>query len=123
MQGSSSMDQAEIDHFQVDVIRILYSNSPDYITLIDSNPTASLLLVLIAIKVLARSAQYSTLQSRTDLVRVEQRTRRQYYSIPAAVRQRSLLDFVLNGPHPQGALTAEAAVTRDPSQNPTDNSQ
>ena len=94
------MDLTQIDNFQVRLLQILYRDSSDHITLIDTNPTAALLLVLVAVAVLARAPQYQTRPDRIDTTLVARVTTQQLYTIPARQRRQDIEHFLAHGPHP-----------------------
>ena len=90
------MDLTQIDNFQVRLLQIVYSNSPDHITLIETNPTAALILVLISLAVLARAQQYQSRPDRIDTHyprnQSHQTTIEHYPSETAKARHRTLFD-------------------------------
>ena len=94
------MDLTQIDNFQVRLLQIVYSNSPDHITLIETNPTAALILVLISLAVLARAQQYQSRPDRIDTNLAIRVTRQQLNTIPARQRRHDIEHFLTQGPHP-----------------------
>ena len=84
------MDLTRIDTFQIRLLQILYRNSQDHITLIETNPTAALLLILLALTVLVRTEQYQNSPHRPERlhpVLAARITTEQLYRIPARQRR------------------------------------
>ena len=94
------MDLTRIDNFQVRLLQLLYRDSPDYITLIKTNPTAALLLVLLALAVIARANQDRSRPHRIDLTFLTRVTTHQLNLIPPSQRRRDIEHFLEHGPHP-----------------------
>ena len=98
------MDLTRIDTFQIRLLEILYRNSQDHITLIETNPTAALLLILLALTVLVRTEQYQNSPHRPERLHpalVARITTEQLYRIPARQRRHDIEHFLAHGPHPQ----------------------
>ena len=97
------MDLTRIDSFQIRLLEIIYRNSPAHITLIETNPTVALLLILLALAVLVRSEEYrnrSDRPERLDPTLVARITTQQLYLIPARKRRQDIEHFLAHGPHP-----------------------
>ena len=94
------MDMTQIDNFQVRLLQLLYRDSPDHITLIETNPTVALLLVLLALAVIARAEQHQSRPGRIDTTLVARVTTQQLNTIPASQRRRDIEHFLEHGPHP-----------------------
>ena len=97
------MDLTRIDSFQIRLLEIIYRNSPAHITLIETNPTAALLLILVALAVLVRSEEYQNRPDRPhrlDPTLVARITTQQLYLIPARQRRQDIEHFLAHGPHP-----------------------
>ena len=98
-----SVDLTRIDTFQIRLLEIIYSNSSEHITLIETNPTVALLLILEAIRVLVGTDQYQNrLQSltRLDPILVARITTQQLSLIPASQRRQDIAHFLTHGPYP-----------------------
>ena len=97
------MDLTRIDTFQIRLLEIIYSNSPDHITLIETNPTVALLLILEAIRVLLGTDEYRNRPdrpTRLDPILVARITTQQLSLIPARQRRQDIAHFLTHGPYP-----------------------
>ena len=97
------MDLTRIDTFQIRLLEIIYSNSPDHITLIETNPTVALLLILEAIRVLLGTNEYRNRPdrpTRLDPILVARITTQQLSLIPARQRRQDIAHFLTHGPYP-----------------------
>ena len=97
------MDLTRIDTFQIRLLEIIYSNSPEHITLIETNPTVALLLILEAIRVLVGTDEYRNRPdspTRLDPILVARITTQQLSLIPARQRRQDIAHFLTHGPYP-----------------------
>ena len=97
------MDLTRIDSFQIRLLAIIYRHSEAHITLIETNPTVALLLILLALAVLVRSDEYQNRPdrpNRLDPILVARVTTQQLYLIPARQRRQDIAHFLAHGPHP-----------------------
>ena len=97
------MDLTRIDSFQIRLLQIIYRNSPAHITLTETNPTAALILILLALAVLVRSEEYRNRcdrPERLDPTLVARITTQQLYLIPARQRRQDIEHFLAHGPYP-----------------------